>query len=315
MKLHTLMCLIGCFSVGMQAVDGKMATSTKQTPVISAVLFPDNVIRVVSQTDVSKYLNFSVQGEDSTTTTLVTNQTANRTLNLPDVSGTAVVAQTGTNQVVIGAAKALHNSRAGMQYNSAVAQTAQLRFNQYGLNTGVPGMTTFKSRSAKVGNLSAVNAGDILLQNAAVGVASNLTTPLCALMNINAVAVPAGKNYVASEFELKLVSVDGPAKPRTVFKVSSEGALQLLESTSTAGTSMAPSGVATLNSKGVLAVANTKLPANARVLLTIQPSSKAPQGTVYVSDIQAHTGFTITSTGGAKDAGLKVYYQVYIPLP
>ena len=47
----------------------------------------------------------------------------------------------------------------------------------------------------------------------------------------------------------------------------------------------------------------------------VELTGVAPAGVVYVSAITANTSFTITSNAGVADAGVIVYYQIYIPLP
>jgi hypothetical protein len=284
--------------------------------------FPDNLFFVFSASDPSRKVVFNIQGSPSTTTTIMTAPTVNRTFITPDIDGTALVAQTGTNEVFIGGPTGpLHGSNSGIQYSTTFPSRAQIRFNQYGNNTGVPGVSTFKSRSATIGGLAPVQPGDVIFRDTAVGVTSNLSIPLSGLISINVPAngVPAGQGYIATEYELQLVSLDGPVNGRrVVFKISSEGVLQMLESTSAGPHTTVPSGVVTLATTiaggGTFIVPNSKIPANARILLTVQPS-QAPTGFIYVSNITLNTGFTITSTAGAADNGVKVYYQMYIPLP
>jgi hypothetical protein len=211
----------------------------------------------------------------------------------------------------------LHGSGSGIQYSTDVASRAQIRFNQYGNNTGVPGVSTFKSRSAVFGGLTPVQPGDVIYRATAVGVTDNLSIPLSGLISVNVAAggVPAGQGYIATDYELQLVSLDGPANGRrVVYKMTSEGVQELLETTSAGSHTTVPTGVVTLNGAGSNTVLNSKIPANARILLTVQPGV-APAGVVYVSAITANTSFTITSNAGVTDSGVIVYYQIYIPLP
>lgn len=277
----------------------------------------DNQFTIVDAIDSTKQLQFDVQGSPSTVTTFITNPTASRSFITPDIDGTALVAQTGTGQVFIGATGSLHASNAGIQYSTTVANRAQLRCNQYGSNTGVPGITTFKSRNAAIGGLSPVQVGDVIYRASAIGVTDNLSIPLGAFISINVPVngVPAGQGYVATEYELQLVSLDGPANGRrVVYKMTSEGVTELLETTSAGSHTTVPTGVVTLDVTGNVTVLNSKIPANARILLTVQPGV-APTGSVYVSAITANTSFTITSNAGAADSGVNVYYQIYVPLP
>ena len=279
--------------------------------------FKDTQFAIVDATDATKKLQFDVQGNPGTTTTIITNPTSNRALTTTNYDGTLLAADSAGGQVFINSDVSLHGSNSGIQYSSTVSNRAQLRVNQYGANTGVPGLTSFKSRGLTIGSLAPVQAGDVIFRDSAIGVTDNLSIPLSAAISINVPAggVPAGQGYIATEYELQLVSLDGPANGRrTVFKISSEGVPQLLETTSAGPHTTVPSGVVTLGAAGTVTVLNSKIPANARINLTVQPGP-APVGAVYVSAITANTSFTINSNAGAADAGLNVYYQIYIPLP
>lgn len=296
--------------------------STPGTGGISAcdcpTTFLDSQFAVISASDNTRVVNFNIQGTSGTTTTIDTNPTMSRNLITPDIDGTILVAQTGTNEVFIGGPTApLHGSGSGIQYSSIVANRSQIRFNQYGNAAGIPGISTFKSRAAAIGGLAPVQPGDVIFRATSVGVTDNLSIPLSGLISINVPAggVPAGQGYIATEYELQLVSLSGPTNGRRpVFKVTSEGVIQLLETTSTGPHLTVPTGVVTLDATGNVTVANARLAANARILLTVQPGV-APTGTVYVSAITANTSFTITSNAGAADSGVRVYYQIYGPLP
>jgi hypothetical protein len=72
--------------------------------------FNDNIFQVVSSTDSSKYLKITANGTSSTNTTILSNQTTNRILTLPDITDTLVTKSstdtlsnktlTGSNNVV-----------------------------------------------------------------------------------------------------------------------------------------------------------------------------------------------------------------------
>ena len=286
-------------------------------------IFKDTQFAIVDATDPTKELKFDVQGNSGTTTTIITNPTTNRTLTTTNYDGTLLAVTTDPlgGQVFINSDTALLGSNSGIQYSTTSSSRAQVRLNQFGNNAGVPGISTFKSRGTVIGSsgasLAPVQPGDVIFRDTAVGVTDNLSIPLSGFISINVPAngVPAGQGYIATEYELQLVSLDGPANGRrVVFKVSSEGVLELLESTSAGPHTTVPTGVVTLGAAGTVTVLNNKIPANARVTLTIQPGP-VPVGTVYVSNITANTSFTIASNAGAADAGLQVYYQIYIPLP
>jgi len=188
---------------------------------------------------------------------------------------------------------------------------------QYGKNNDIPGIISLKSRGLNSGDLAPVKVGDTLYQETISGVTDINTVPTAASVSITVPTggVPTGQGYVATEFSVGLTSLDGPAKGmRPVFKISSEGVLQLLETTSTGSHTTVPSGIVTLNSSGIGTVTNVKIPANARILLTAQPT-KAPKGAMFVSAITPNTSFTIKSTSGATDAGVNVFYMILVPLP
>jgi hypothetical protein len=128
---------------------------------------------------------------------------------------------------------ALHGSNAGLQFSSTTANRAGSRYNQYGANTGVPGITGFKSRGATVGSLASVADGDTLFRATAIGVAAdNATIPLAGFISIQ---VPTGgtqATWVATDFALQLVPLAGPTNSRReVFKITSEAAADFINGT------------------------------------------------------------------------------------
>jgi len=152
-----------------------------------------------------------------------------RPFKLPNISGTAVVQEDVTGFVLLGSDVPL-GSNAGIQLSTLVANRAQFRGNQYGANTGSPGMTTFKNRALAIGGFAGILAGDILGRWTSIGVApNNASVPLAATITVQVPAsfVPVAQNYVPSEFEFALVPLAGPINGRTVvFKISSEGEVQ-----------------------------------------------------------------------------------------
>lgn len=275
----------------------------------------DNTTAILSTSDPSRSLEFSIGGSTSTQTILQTSQTVNRTITLPDFDGTLLIQQTGTGFIFMGQTAQDHGSNAGIQQSSLVANRAQLRLNQYGANTAGAGTTRFKSRSTTIGASQAVQVGDVLSRDTTIAVAGdNSTIPLAATISINAAAVAS--NYVATEYEVALLDADGIVNGRRpVFKINSHGWPQLLESGSTnpqPAPKTPPTDVVVLGAGGTLVVANHNIPANARILLTVQPG-QAPVGVIYVSAVTAGTSFTISSTS-ASDAGVSVYYMLFVPL-
>ena len=162
-------------------------------------------------------------------------------LNLGTTTATSVamgqaVGSAGTFQVFINqGGVTLHGSGSGVQYSSTVASRSQYRVNQYGNNTGVPGISTFKSRGTNVGDLAGVVDGDVLYRATCVGVAGdNASIPLAGFISIQ---VPVGGSnpgqaWVATDYALQLVPLAGPINSRRqVFRITSEAALELINGT------------------------------------------------------------------------------------
>ncbi|HTQ42473.1 MAG TPA: hypothetical protein VMI75_06910 [Polyangiaceae bacterium] len=151
--------------------------------------------------------------------------------------------------IYVGQTASDHGSASRFQLTSLVANGTQYRNNQYGNNGGAPGMSSFKSRGAAVGQLAGVLAGDPLQRFVAVGVApDNASIPLASFITIQVPAsfVPAGQNWVPSEYELQLVPLAGPINSRrVVFKVSSEGETQTLRGVRAGGASTSPANLTT----------------------------------------------------------------------
>lgn len=145
---------------------------------------------------------------------------------------TFVTAIDATGYLIVGATTTDNGSSARFQNTSLVANGSQLRSNQYGNNAGIGGLTAFKSRGAAIGTLAGLLAGDPILRFTSIGVApDNASIPLASFITVQVPAnfVPAGQNYVPTEYELQLVPLAGPINGhRVVFKVSSEGETQTL---------------------------------------------------------------------------------------
>lgn len=289
--------------------------STSSTPVVDNDTLYDNTTVILSTSNPSRSLGFSIGGSTNTQTILQTSQTVNRTATLPDFDGTLLVQQTGTGFVFIGQTAQDHGSNAGIQQSSLTANRAQIRLNQYGANTAGAGTTRFKSRSTTIGASQSVLAGDVLSRDTTVAVSGDDSTiPLAATISINAAFVAS--NYVGTEYELALVDADGIVNGRRpVFKINSHGWPQFLESGSTnpqPAPTTPPSDVVVLGVGGTIVVVNRNIPSNARIQLTVQPG-QTPLGVFWVSAIVAGTSFTISSTNVA-DAGVSIYYMIFVPL-
>lgn len=106
----------------------------------------DSNFFVVNAADHTKTLGFNMGGGfPSTTTTLETTETVNRSFILPDISGTALVSDSVTGIVLVNQPTPLNGSNAGIQYATTTANRAQFLGGQYGNNTGTPGISTFKA--------------------------------------------------------------------------------------------------------------------------------------------------------------------------
>jgi hypothetical protein len=281
-------------------------------PTIAGGNLIDNQTFIVDATDPTKRLGFDINGSPGTTTSIITNSTVNRSIGLGDIDGTVLV-QNPSEFVFIGQPGVFQGSNAGIQHSSLVATRPSYRSNQYGNNTGIPGATGFKSRSTSLGGLAPVQVGDSIYGITAIGVTDNLSIPLSGLLRCEVSSVPAGQGWIGTQWTFRNVSNNGPSNgQRNVFQIDSEGILRLRETAAWAGTYPA-SGVVLLSGAGAATVANGVIPSNARVMTTVQPG-QAPAGMIWCSSIISNTSFTITSTAGATDNGVSVYYQIYAPL-
>jgi hypothetical protein len=137
-----------------------------------------------------------------------------------------------TGFLYLGQSGSLHGSGSLVQMSSATASRPQYRANQYGANTGVPGISTFKSRGVTVGSLAGCIAGDVIGGITAVGVApDNASIPLGGLFQckVPAAFVPAGQAWLPTDWEFQTVPLAGPINSRRVVaRASSEGEVQSL---------------------------------------------------------------------------------------
>lgn len=169
----------------------------------------------------------------------------------------AVLIDRTSGQVFIGQDVTDHGSNAGLQYTSLVANRAQLRTNQYGPNTGVPGSTGFKSRGPIGGPDVGLVDGDVMWRATGIGIAPNdasfpltatvteqVPLPLAATTRVAArqggAVIP--NNWLGSEFEVALVSVFGPINSRRIVALcDSEGVLETLRGVRAGGPAVAAS--------------------------------------------------------------------------
>jgi len=275
--------------------------------------FTDTAFAVTDTVDPTKQVKFDVQGAAATTNTVATAQTVNRTQTLPDFDGDIPVVQTVSRQIFLNQPAADNGSGAGIQYRSDVASRAQLRTTQYGANTGVPGLSTFKSRGV-LGALAPVVVADVIGGLTCVGVTDNNSIPLSGLLQFRVASVPAASGWIGTDFAIQNVSNLGPANGRRdVFKIDSEGVPWLRESRYPASPGNSAMGVAVTDGTGAVVVANTRITANTRIALTIQDGGTVPTNGVYVSARVPGTSFTIKSI--AADIGVQVCYQLFEPIP
>jgi len=133
-----------------------------------------------------------------------------------------------TGQAFFNSATVLHGSNAGIQYSHTTANRGQIRMNQYGNNTGVPGITCFKSRGATIGSTVSVSVGDVIGRITCIGIsADNASLNLSSLLSFNVVQVTATK--VSANMQVELTNLAGT---RVVsMDLSTEGALSVLNGT------------------------------------------------------------------------------------
>jgi len=214
-------------------------------------------------------------------------------------------------------------SNAGVQYSSLFANRAQVRVNAFGNHDGVTGMTSFKSRALTIGAKASVLAGDSIFRVTAIGVTGNDSdVPISGQIEINVApgGVPVGGNYIATEFAVHLVPLEGPINGhQEMFKVTSQGALCMRETAHLAppGSVAVAAGVVRLAAApfGTTFVPNVNITATTRVTLTVQDQVPAvpPLGSVFVLSRVIGVGFTIQSTAAAENT-VDVYYQFWEPI-
>lgn len=252
---------------------------------------------------------FDVAGLANSKTTIATNSSiTNVTISLPPISGMAIVEDANGRTFLFPNEQIAtdQNSGAGIQGTSTVSGRAAIRLGQYGSNTGIAGISGFKSRGLVIGSLVAVIPGDTLVRMTGTGVAyDNASIPIGGFWEIRAALVNVtGQNFVPTEASLQLVPLLGPINGRKeMLRVTSEG----LQCIPERANSMA--GVATTGVGGTIVVANTNIAAATRITLTIQDSGAIPTGVVYNSARVVGTSFTIASA--TLDVGVVVYWQLW----
>jgi hypothetical protein len=243
----------------------------------------------------SKSLDTNVAGLLNVGTTTATGICMGNTTSLPANDPIVFINQGGVQ---------LHGSNAGVQYASARANRAQFRGNQYGAHTGYPGITGFKSRGATIGSLAPVAVGDGIFRVTAIGVCPDNSVPLSGLMTFY--VEQTHPTWISTSWEIELNPPEGPQSGHVpMFAITPNGVPCLREQPNRAA------GIATLGAGGSVTVNNNAVDANSRFVLTVQDGGPAPTGIIYQSARVAGTSFTITSTAGAADAGVVVYWQIW----
>jgi hypothetical protein len=163
------------------------------------------------------------------------------------------VDRTGPNAgfVFVGQSAPDNASTAHVQSAHILPNRAQYRSSQYGANTGVPGISTFKSRGATVGSLVPCIPGDVIFRATAASVTQSGAIPLGGMISIQ---IPldfpqTGQLWNATEFELQLTPYNVfPATPnarRVSFKVNADGEVQTLRGVRAGGPATLPANLTT----------------------------------------------------------------------
>lgn len=222
----------------------------------------------------------------------------------------------GDGRFYMGQTTTDNGSNAGMQTSCTRPNRAQWRFNQYGANNAAGGITSFKSRSLTIGGVpvagDGVLVGDIIHGHTAIGVTNNALIPLAYTQRV--VVTQNLNGNVSCDWEIQLCPLAGTTNSiRRTYGITSEGVPKLREvgSPSPQPATGYAAGLATLGAAGTIVVANTNVLAGTRFVITVQDGGAAPTGFIYQSSRTIGTDFTITSTAGAGDAGVQVYYQLY----
>lgn len=240
----------------------------------------DAIFAVKSAGDPTKLFELLLAGQGvGTTTTIVTTAVVSRPFRLPNISGTGVVQQDVTGEVLLGSDVALHGSVANLQLSTAALDAAKVRTNQYGANTSAPAAVGFKSRGVVVGALAGLQAGDPLYEIVGSGVAPDgLSLPNAAseTLQVPANFIPAAQAYLASEIVVRTTPLAGPVA-QIAAKVTSEGETQTL--------------------RGVRAGGSATLPANLGTGTLWSSGAGSPEGVVVGSP-----GDVFSSTSGGVDA-------------
>jgi hypothetical protein len=276
----------------------------------------DAVFDVIAAGDATKHLKADVSGQaPGTAQTIFCTGTIARAFRMPDINGTAIVAQDATGLILWGQLIQDQGSNAGFQYSTLTTNRAAVRTSQYGANTGVPGVVGFKSRGLTVGALLSVAVGDVLWRATAIGVTGNdALIPLAGTIGFEVPAVNGVfPGSISPDFVIAIANDTTNSRRTTwTFKGFSGDLVMAL-----AGSRLllkeganAMQGVNTLV-LGTLTIPNTLVTANTRIMHSVQEGI-APLGSIYVSARVPGVSFTLTSTGGSD---CTVAWQLWEPAP
>lgn len=194
-----------------------------------AASFPDSTFNVYSATDSTKVVKIDASAQTSgVIITLLSNAGASKSYYLTDLlasSGTVLAANGDTGIVVIGTTTRFNGSNAGIQYNSPVANRAQIRTNAYGNHTGVSGMTCTKSRG-DFGQDVSVLTGDILCRTT-VGAAAGTPGSKPNVADLSYEAATVNATTMGVNLNLRLMNNAGTLA--TKLFVTSEGAASITQ--------------------------------------------------------------------------------------
>jgi len=319
-KLDAGIGLIGGINEGTISLsDTSVTPGTYENPIITvdqqgritsiapAASYPVPNLKITNSSNSS--LDFDIKGISDTTTTLTTNQTINRTINIPDNDVTLIGTLNSNGQLIIGSNNTLHNSTAGVQLASIISNGANFRANQYG-STGIPGFIGFKSRGDDISSTLSVISGDILFRDTAVGVAGDNNT--ISMAGYSQFIVPENgvtDTSIASNWELYLTDTTGTRSSKLVVtnngnwsQTSSGQRIMIMEGIN------GMQGVNTLIA-GTIIVNNNLITQNSRISLTPQNSAGTP-GFLSISLIPS-VGFIINSTS---DTDVRdIFWQIWEP--
>ena len=218
---------------------------------------------------------------------------------------------------------------------SQITRNSAINLRQYGAAAFTSNIGFFRSRGTVIGPLAtpgayaSVAVGDSLMNLTAQAVTANNTdTPLAAIFDAVVPATGLFAQSVSPDFRWALagpnindhrvvwsmIGMSGDLVMGAFRPTATEGARIKIDETSR----NAMQGVVTLGAGGTFPLANTLITANTRIQLTWQdggPNPAPPAGNLYPTARAAGVGFTIASTGGAADAGINVFWQLWEPAP